>query len=315
MDTHSGSLASSVYLRAEGRTHRVGLSWENRHPWLNYRYDVYRYEDSSGRFAYIGSTEADTYEDAGLEAGREYRYYVEAVGGYATRNMPDTLRNRSNHAVATALEGVPCQPWLALEDFSCEPLSNTLVWDFDSLLIFTGVEDTAFGDTEREECEASVAYYELYRKQATDEEYELIATLEEAGYVDADPGSFFCWYYVVGINESDVAGGASNEVFVNNWDCFSFVLPDVFTPNGDQWNETWTAIDPLHIEHFHIKVVNRWGVTVFSSSDPEFSWNGRVNNTGAACPDGAYFYMAEFETRAEGRTFKKVQSGSVSILR
>lgn len=315
LDSSGGASASSVYLQAEGRTQRIRLSWEAQQPWLNFRYDVYRYEDSIRDFCWIDSTDEFFYEDVKVDAGKPYRYYVEAVGGYATRNMPDTLRNRSNHAVATALEGVPCQPWLALEDFSCEPLSNTLVWDFDSLLIFTGVEDTAFGDTEREECEASVAYYELYRKQATDEEYELIATLEEAGYVDADPGSFFCWYYVVGINESGVAGGASNEVFVNNWDCFSFVLPDVFTPNGDQWNETWTAIDPLHIEHFHIKVVNRWGVTVFSSSDPEFSWNGRVNNTGAACPDGAYFYMAEFETRAEGRTFKKVQSGSVSILR
>ena len=128
-------------------------------------------------------------------------------------------------------------------------------------------------------------------------------------------GSLFCWYYVQGVNESETEGAPSNEVFADNWNCFSFELPDVFTPNGDTYNETWTAMEPLHIEHFRIKVVNRWGVTVFSSSDPEFSWNGQVNNTGAVCPDGAYFYMAEFEVRAEGRTFKKVQSGSVSILR
>ncbi len=315
MDTHSGSLASSVYLRAEGRTHRVGLSWENRHPWLNYRYDVYRYEDSSGRFAYIGSTEADTYEDAGLEAGREYRYYVEAVGSYATGDMPDTLYNRSNQVAAWVMEGEPCQPWLALESSSCDPLSNTLVWDFDSLWIFTGRADSAFGSDQREECEASVAYYEVYRKQAVEQEYEWVATVEGTEYVDNDPGSLFCWYYVQGVNESETEGAPSNEVFADNWNCFSFELPDVFTPNGDTYNETWTAMEPLHIEHFRIKVVNRWGVTVFSSSDPEFSWNGQVNNTGAACPDGAYFYMAEFEVRAEGRTFKKVQSGSVSILR
>ena len=65
---------------------------------------------------------------------------------------------------------------------SCQPLSSTLVWDFDSLSIFTGQSDTAFGSVEREECEASVAYYELYRKQASDDEYVLLATLEEKEY-------------------------------------------------------------------------------------------------------------------------------------
>lgn len=315
MDSVPGLQASSVYLKAEGLTHRIRLDWDLEHPWMNYRYDVYRYEDSVGGFCLIGSSESSFYDDTEVKVDKEYRYYVEAVGGYGSQAIPDTLYNRSNIAGAMAMEGLPCPPWLDLANSSCSPLSNTLVWDFDSLFLFSGIVDTAWSAAERDECEASVSYYEVFRKNAVDMDYEWLATVEDKEYVDNDPGSLFCWYYVVAVNESDMAGMPSNEVFADNWDCFSFELPDVFTPNGDSYNETWTAIDPLHIDHFHVKVVNRWGVTVFSSSDPEFSWNGKVNNTGADCPDGPYFYVAEFEVRAEGKTFKKVQSGSVSILR
>ncbi len=315
LDTVQSSLVSTVDLSSQVRTHRIGLAWDVLQPWMNYRYDVYRYDDSSAGFRLIGSTRECAYEDAEVEVERPYLYYVEAIGGYSAADMQDTLRDKSEQVWGMAVEGRPCQVFLALEESSCQPLSNSLRWDFDSTGLGTGVADTAFSLDERAECEASVSYYEIYRKRVEDEDYALLATVEGTDYEDADPGSWFCWYYVVGVNESGLAGEPSNEVFVNNWDCFSFNLPDVFTPNGDQWNETWTAIDPLAVERFHVKVVNRWGVTVFSSSDTGFSWNGKVNNTGAACPDGAYFYMAEFETHAQGLTFKKIQSGSVSILR
>ena len=315
LDSSWSSPASTPRLEVENRTARIRLRWESTQPWINTRYDIYRFEDSVGDFRLLASTKETVYDDQDVETGKEYLYYVRSVGSYFTRTLPDTLYNNSNMARGWAEEGLPCQPYLALAASSCQPLSSTLVWDFDSLSIFTGQSDTAFGSVEREECEASVAYYELYRKQASDDEYVLLATLEEKEYEDTEPGSLFCWYRVVGVNASDVPGEASNEVFVDNWNCFSFNLPDVFTPNGDQWNETWTAIDPLYIEKFSLKVVNRWGVTVFTSDDPGFEWNGRINNRGAACPDGVYYYLAEFEARAEGRVFKKVQSGSVTILR
>ena len=89
----------------------------------------------------------------------------------------------------------------------------------------------------------------------------------------------------------------------------------MFTPNADGVNDVLRARDYSLISKFSIRIVNRWGVEVFKSDDPAFEWNGKLYNKGSVCPDGAYFYMAEFEGHAEGRTLRKVQSGSVTILR
>ena len=120
---------------------------------------------------------------------------------------------------------------------------------------------------------------------------------------------------MVSVGGKDIYGEPSDDLCTNNWDCFRFDLPNVFTPNGDGVNDVLRPRESPYITDFSIKIVNRWGVEVFKSSEPGFEWNGQIHNKGAACPDGAYFYMAEFTARTEGRTFRKIQSGSITILR
>ena len=139
--------------------------------------------------------------------------------------------------------------------------------------------------------------------------------MPENGYTDNEPGSLFSCYRVVSVSDAGLYSEPSQEVCTENWDCFVFDLPNVFTPNGDGVNEVLRPRRYRDISEFYIKIVNRWGVEVFKASRPDFEWNGQMYNKGKACPDGAYFSMAEFKARANGRTFKKVQSGSVTILR
>ena len=55
---------------------------------------------------------------------------------------------------------------------------------------------------------------------------------------------------------------------------------NVFTPNGsDDFNNEF-VIEGESLDEYEIKIFNRWGESVFESSDINKSWNGKVNNTG-----------------------------------
>lgn len=61
-----------------------------------------------------------------------------------------------------------------------------------------------------------------------------------------------------------------------------------------------------------VYVFNRWGQQVFSTFDPNFGWNGLVNNTGAECPQDVYIYQVN-ATSFNGK--KYTYSGSITLLR
>lgn len=307
------SPASSVYLTATGKPHRVELGWTWQSPWEISVFFVYRYNDFTGIFEKIDSTTEAFYIDRAVSVDHAYRYRVEAVGSYRSRRLPDSLYNLSNQVTGTALPGEPCQPYLFLLQSSCNPLYNTLTWSFDS--VYRRQDGEAADAAYIEDCRSSVDYYELYRRIPGQKEYEWVATVTETEYEDTEPGSLFACYQVVAVNESGRESLPSNALCTDNWHCFVFDLPNVFTPNADGVNDVLRARDYSLISKFSIRIVNRWGVEVFKSDDPAFEWNGKLYNKGSVCPDGAYFYMAEFEGHAEGRTLRKVQSGSVTILR
>lgn len=333
-----------VFLTAVGRSQRVELSWYDHTPWRTLRYDIFRRDaDVSGAtsslsgtwpvvstepglsdgqvegFVYVGSSPSGmlSYIDHEVEVLKDYEYYVRAVGSYGSDYLPDTLYNMSNRVVEQAILGEPCKPYLFLLDSRCEPLGNTLVWDFDSLYDPFGslTQEGSMSEEEKADCEASVEYYEVYRKRATDDDFVQIATVEGREYEDNEAGSLYCQYQVVAVGPNGDVSPASNILHAENWDCFLFDLPNVFTPNADGVNDVWKARKYTDVGKFRIDVVNRWGVKVYTSTRPDFQWNGKLNGNGSDCPDGPYFYMAEFEAQAEGKVFRKVQSGSVTILR
>ncbi len=75
----------------------------------------------------------------------------------------------------------------------------------------------------------------------------------------------------------------------------TFFLPNAFTPNQDSKNEFFMAGGIFRgIRDFDMKIINRWGGVVFESSDPNYGWNGRVNNTGQMSQNGVYVYIIQF---------------------
>ena len=91
---------------------------------------------------------------------------------------------------------------------------------------------------------------------------------------------------------------------------------DVFTPNGDIYNETWVIDGLSSYEHVNIYVFNRWGGRVwqFSGSGLEYAanqWNGR-NAKNKPLPSGTYYYVIQCSSDKLGG---KKKTGPVTIVR
>ncbi len=56
-------------------------------------------------------------------------------------------------------------------------------------------------------------------------------------------------------------------------DCY-LLFPNVFTPNGDGINDIFRPIYNCEVENYLLEIYNRWGILVFSSTDPKIGWNG-----------------------------------------
>jgi gliding motility-associated-like protein len=88
-------------------------------------------------------------------------------------------------------------------------------------------------------------------------------------------------------------------------------LFNVFTPNGDNVNDLF-VVDISNEVLFEIVIFNRWGGKVFESNDKNKSWNGRVNNEGNESPAGVYYYIINYQLRAQD---PKTVNGSVTLIR
>lgn len=67
--------------------------------------------------------------------------------------------------------------------------------------------------------------------------------------------------------------------------CFLFPdpvveMPNVFTPNGDTFNEQFVPIHFENINSASLTIVNRWGEQVFYTEKIEEGWSGTNSSTG-----------------------------------
>jgi gliding motility-associated-like protein len=92
---------------------------------------------------------------------------------------------------------------------------------------------------------------------------------------------------------------------------FNVFVPSAFTPNLDNRNEAFRPV-VTGFKTYEFLVLNRWGNVVFSTTDAQFGWNGRVGNTGAECPEGVYVWVVYVRDFADSPYEKR---GTVTLLR
>jgi gliding motility-associated-like protein len=93
---------------------------------------------------------------------------------------------------------------------------------------------------------------------------------------------------------------------------FEIYIPNAFTPDNDQYNQTF-AVDGYGLleEGFTFEIYNRWGEMIFRTTDIHQGWDGTYRSS-EAVQDGVYTWIVYFKdlTHASHR-----REGHVSLLK
>jgi gliding motility-associated-like protein len=101
-----------------------------------------------------------------------------------------------------------------------------------------------------------------------------------------------------------------NVVDPNDLDCSTAFLPNAFTPNGDNLNDTYGISNPYALQKLvSFEIFDRWGGRVFFTNDPFEQWDGSFKGT--PVNSGVMLYKVVFVCNDE----EKVTTGSVTIMR
>ena len=84
-------------------------------------------------------------------------------------------------------------------------------------------------------------------------------------------------------------------------------IPSGFTPNNDNAHDEWVIYGLSDFPDVLVKVYNRWGQELFSSSGYDIPWDGKHN--GVDLPTATYYYVIELNES------DKVFNGTVTIKR
>lgn len=89
--------------------------------------------------------------------------------------------------------------------------------------------------------------------------------------------------------------------------------PNIFTPDGDEYNESWRVhITGIDIYDFHLTMFNRWGEIIWESYNTEGVWNGHYGD-GGLVPDGTYVWVIECKDVYNDRKYEF--RGHVTVLK
>ena len=287
--------ASSIFLALNPGDRKTRFVINRNVPWINTRYDFFRYNETTSKFDSIGSTNQLTFADIGLENGKTYRYLVRSTGGYLASNMPRNLINFSQEAACTPVDNEPpCPPDLNVAS-QCDSMKNILKWS---------VADMS--------CFSDIAGYKIFYKQIYGEKLDSIYTETNKNvfkYVH-DSLSIIAGCYAVSAFDS-LGNEGEKSVMVCVDSCDFFEIPNVFTPNGDNINDRLRAKTSGLVERIDFKLYNRNGLLIFSTDNPRIDWDGTYK--GRIVSPGVYFYQCDVFKRITG--FQPVHlSGFVHVI-
>jgi hypothetical protein len=342
----TSAAASSVHVSYRAGLRQIELAWRDSVPWSNVvasrpYHLIYRGVETTNpaEMVLIDSVQVFengfTYLDKGkyrgdpLQDDQRYSYRVETRGSYG--NPAIKIQKNFSQIIYTYPQNnlPPCIPRLKIEATDCDAywqqdncnqqsFSNTLAWNFQSL----------------RGCRKDIRSVTVYSAANSAQPFQPLAVdLTDTTYVDRGLPSFARCYRVAARDFSGQQSAASDSVCNDN--CPYYELPNVFTPNQDGWNDTFSAdfdVDvsgesapvifrcPRFVKRVELLVFNRWGqrVYTFASADGTANplmWDGRDQN-GKEVSDGVYFYQAlvQFDVLRASERERRIQ-GWVHVVR
>lgn len=117
--------------------------------------------------------------------------------------------------------------------------------------------------------------------------------------------------YTVVVSNGCEKRSFSYEVALKSCEC-KLSVPNVFTPDGDPFNEKFKLAIDMDVGKFDLQIFNRWGLLLFQTGDFENSWDGSVE--GSISP-GVYFWTADIICVDNKKLIEKKYNGWVSVIK
>jgi gliding motility-associated-like protein len=97
-------------------------------------------------------------------------------------------------------------------------------------------------------------------------------------------------------------------------DALTVYVPNAFTPDGNDVNETFLpSILGLDPGSYQLTIFDRWGQEVFSSTDHTEAWNGAVSNGGEPVAQGVYVWKLRVKDNYSAE--RKEYIGTVTLVK
>lgn len=241
---------------------------------------------------------------------------------YQTHHINDTLYRDKHVDVASTsycyhiVMKDTCDNYGPIGYEACSILLNGETSPFESRISWTGYHGWCEG----------VSEYDIVNKgdRATQWDTRSV-TGNDSAFIDnqLDPNSGLFSYYIVAHQQDPSATGYATKtgpvMFYNATSTSNTIelsqkpgifVPNAFTPNNDQLNDTWNIRD-IFIKDYKLMVYNKWGQNIFSTTDKNEQWTGKLSS-GAEAPSDVYIYTLTYSGYDNTTLTLK---GNVTILR
>ncbi len=363
----TSSVASSVRLETKSQIKKIELNWSAEVPWSLQSQDYPTHAIFRGPEGSKGITDMDSigvayittdglrFVDSGefgntpLVDDSTYCYVIKTYGTYGNDDAPELngLINYSQKRCAQTGDSIPpckllppikstakysdCTDYIAKFGCDNDEYINILTWN----------------RPDNEACRNDISGYKIFSASSIDGTYVELKTkpnpVRDTVYSDTLRSSFKRCYKIAAVDNSNNMGELSEPMCIDN--CPYYELPNVFTPNGDNCNDTFSAyrntnsqgeigkchalLDnklrcPRFVQSVVCHIYNRWGKEVFSytgkisdesNSSIYIDWDGR-DNAGVDLATAVYYYSVEVTFDVIDPSDKiKVYKGWVHLVR
>ena len=280
-------IASSLYIEITPDDNQLTLNIRKKAPWVNDKYIIYR-KYASFDFDSIATADSYRFVDTGLKNGETYYYQVKSIGWRPIDGLLFTNSNLSHENFGTPVDDTPpCAPLLDVES-KCDSVLNKLTWT-----------------NPNNNCADDVIRYNIYYSPDMGTTLDSLTTLYSASdtvfYHRMDEGIKLAGCYAVSAIDS-FGNKSPLSAFYCVDQCGMYELPNVFTPNGDTYNEVFLSNNLNNVvEKVDMKIFNRYGKLVYETTDPAINWNGKYRGSDSKVPSGVYYYICDvYEPRISG---------------
>ena len=129
------------------------------------------------------------------------------------------------------------------------------------------------------------------------------------------PGSDVTTYTITLVAYSLTGCTDTARVNIEVFEDIVYYVPNAFTPDGDNFNQTFKPIFTSGYDPYDYVMViyDRWGEVIFESRDADYGWDGTYAGSNGIVKDGTYVWTIEFKVTQTSE--RKRIEGHVNLLR